>query len=313
MSSRPRIDLVDLLPDFAELVRTSSSEPGFKAGLWSWIDAQRRGVLGPFLSDVERFFPRLQSLMSWSEAQEVLTRLQGGSHAERARSACARIEEVTGRKLDCGVILLAGLERPEGYSRFHRGRNTIHVALDHASNLRYADHLEVILAHELTHSLRDPAPEVLADGGGWPEMSHEEFVARYTFREHLVSEALATALSELAYPSRPDQRYIYLDAAEHAWCEGHRPQIVARIQRALDAGESFRTFYAPDVIAPGSPECCDYYLALHLGRFALTQEPPEALLSMPQSAFFARFWSREGGWPRVSRRAVVGARRRVGV
>lgn len=288
---RGDVELTDLFQEFQDLARNATSEPEFKASLWAWVDGQRKsGPLAPFLSDVERFFPRLHGLMSWAEARDVVAKIERSGYLGRALAACERLEEVSGLSLDCAVILLAGLERPEGYSRFHRGRNTVHVALDHPSNLRYPDHLEIILAHELTHSLRDPNPEVLADRGGWTTMSHDEFVAHYPLREHLVSEALATAISEIAYPGRAPHRYIYLDSSDHDWCEAHRHQIVARITRALETGESYRIFYAPNVIAPGAPECSDYYLAFHLGRYALGLTPPGELLGMPSTEFFAKYW-----------------------
>jgi hypothetical protein len=120
-------------------------------------------------------------------------------------------------------------------------------------------------------------------------MTHDDFVERHPFREHLVSEGLAGAVSELCQPGRPDHRYVYFDPAEVAWCDAHRKEIAERLQRALADGEPYWTFYGTETIGPGSPESCDYWFGLHLARHALREEEPGALLALPSSAFLHRF------------------------
>ncbi len=282
------MQIVCLLPEFEAIVRAARSNVDFKRRFRAWLDTQSKGPLAPLLSDMVRLWSGTGSGHTLGEARAVLRRIAGRDPSVRARSTLARFAEVAGAQPDCDVVLLAGLRRPEGYSRFDEGRNTIFLGLDHASNLQFDDHLELILSHELTHAVRDPTPEVLADYDGWPEMTHDDFVERHPFREHLVSEALATAVSELAYPGKPEWRYIYFTADDHRWCETHRRPIADRMRRALADAEDYDTFYARGSVTPDSPDCCDYYFGLHFGRFALQLEPASRLLRAPCTELLAQ-------------------------
>ena len=282
------MQIVSLLPEFEAIVHSARSNVDFKRRFRAWLDAHANGPLAPLLSDMVRLWTGTGTGHTLGEARAILKRIGGVDPTTRAHSAVARFAEVAGVQPDCDIVLLAGLRRPEGYSRFDEGRNTIFIGLDHASNLQFDDHLELILTHELTHAVRDPAPAVLADYDGWPEMTHDDFVERHPFREHLVSEALATALSELAYPRRPEWRYIYFSRDDHAWCESHRREIAQRMRRALADAEDYDTFYSRGSVTPDSPDCCDYYFGLHFGRFALGRETAEGLLRAPCTEVLAR-------------------------
>lgn len=282
--------VVDLLPEFAALVRQARSEAGFKAAFWSWLDDQYQGgPLSAMLHDFTHLWSGTRRAPSLAEAHEVVEKVSALGFTRRAEAVLDRFAEVTGVRPGNSIVLAIGLGAPEGYSRFDRGRNTIFVGLDHRSNMKHLDHFEVILAHELSHAVRDPCQEVLSDYGGWAEMSHDDFVSRYPFREHLVSEALATAISEAAYPGKAPERYVYFDPEEYTWCEGHREVIAARMRLAIDTGEDYRTFYREHAVCQGAPSCCDYYFGFHLGRFALEQERPDVLLEMPARALLGRF------------------------
>jgi len=281
---------IDLTEEFARIVKAARSTIEFKAAFWAWLDRERQdGPLAPLLSDMERHWSTVGQAPSLSEARDLLRQFPVESHAPRLGAIGDRFREVAGTLPAIDVVLLAGLERPEGYSRFDRGRNTIFIGLDHPSALAFFDHLELIVSHELVHAVRDPEPAVLADYGGAASMTHDEFVARHPFREHLVSEALATSVSELAYPGRPDRRYVYFDEDAIQWCEQHRREIAERMLLALEREEPYRTFYAEGSVTPDSPDCCDYWFGLHLGRFALAREQAGRLLRLPSSAFLERF------------------------
>lgn len=281
---------IDLTREYAELVRASRSTIEFKARFWAWLDAQRRGgPLAALLSDMERHWSTVGQAPSLSEARDVLRQISARDHGTRAVEIGRRFAEVTGILPEVDVHLLVGLGRPEGYSRFDLGRNTIFIGLDNPNALGQADHFELILSHELCHAVRDPTPAVLADYGGTSTMTHDDFVARHPFREHLVSESLATAVSERAHPGRPDRRYVYFDDDAIRWCERHRRKVVERILLALARSEPYRTFYAEGSVAPGSPDCCDYWMGLHLGRFALRQGSAGELLRLPASTFLERY------------------------
>lgn len=279
------MSVVDLTPSLAGAVRAATSADDLAERVDGLFTHWQAGVLGPLLSDMARLWGWRRRDWSVERLSALAEGLESLGAPARARDAVRRLAEITGAEPRAEIVLLAGLGGPEGYSRFDRGRNTIFIGLDHPSVDRHPDHLEIVLAHELVHSLRDPLPEVLADYGGFPSMTHDDFVERYSFAEHLVSEALATSLSELAYPGREEGAYTYLPAQEQDWCSAHREEIALRVVQALERDEPYRTFYAAGVVAPDAPECCDYYLALQLGRHALKSAPPEDLLRRPATAF----------------------------
>ncbi len=277
-----------LVPEFARVLENSPSELAFRRDFWRWLAQQEQsGPLAPLLGDMATIWKRLGHAPSRAEAQATLLRLADLRFAERAHAVLDRFEQVSGQRPELDIILLAGLGRPEGYSRFHEGSNTIFIGLDHPNCLGTAEHFEIVLSHELCHALRDPSPRVLADYGGSPTMSHDDFVARYSFGEHLVSESLAGAVSELCFPKRSAGMYSYHSEQELAWCRQHHATIVERLQRALRNGEHYQTFYSKDAIAFGAPECCDYYLGLHFGRYLLQQAPLKKLLYTPAKPLLA--------------------------
>lgn len=282
--------LTDLTVEFKKLVRGCRGTIEFKARFWSWLDGQRReGSLAPLLHDMERHWSAVCTAFSLSEARDLLRQLTPGGYGERVERIVRRFGRVAGDLPDVEVLLLAGLARPEGYSRFDRGKNTIYLGLDHPTALAHHDHLEVILSHELCHAVRDPHPAVVRDYGGKPGMSHDDFVARHPFREHLVSESLATAVSEQAYPGLPDRRYVYFDEETTRWCEEHKREIAERVLQALEREEPYYIFYSEGVVGPDSPDCCDYWFGLHLGRHALSSTPAAELLRMPSTEFVERY------------------------
>ncbi len=284
------MELIDLTGPFGDLVRSSRTTIEFKARFWGWLDEQRReGPLRPLLEDMERHWASVGNAPSLGEARDLLRQFAPGGYAERVRTIGERYREQVGTLPEVPVILLAGLERPEGYSRFDRGGNTIFVGLDHPTALAHFDHLELILSHELCHAIRDPSPDVLRDYKGRRGMGHDEFVARHRFREHLVSEALATSISEKLYGGRPERRYVYFDEEAVRWCQAHRREIAERMLLALEREEPYRTFYAEGSVTPDSPDCCDYWFGLYLGRFALADAPPGELLRMPATRFLERY------------------------
>ncbi len=281
--------VIDLTLDFAEIVRGSRGTIEFKARFWSWLDQQREaGPLTLLLEDMERHWSSIGRAPTLEGARDLLRQITPGDYAARVARIGEVFRSVTGILPSSDVVLLAGLERPEGYSRFDRGQNTLFIGLDHPSSLAEPDHLDVILPHELCHAVRDPWPAVLADYGGESEMSHDDFVARHPFREHLVSEALATSISERARPGLADRRYVYFDEEDVLWCEAHRRPIVERILLALERDEPYGTFYAEGVVTPDSPSCCDYWFGLHFGRHALAEAGAGELLHTSASMLLDR-------------------------
>jgi len=279
----------DISEEFCAIVRSARTTEELRRAFEAWLREQRVGVLAPLLSDMRRLWRRPLAPPELEPARTAAERIARMNAAARAAAVRDRVTAIAGREPAGSVVLLAGFGAPEGYSRFDRGCNTVFIGLDHSQALEQQDHLELVLSHELSHSLRDPMPAVLSGYGGWSGMTHDDFVERYTMGEHFVGESLAIALSELVNPGRPDRRYVYLDEAEHAWCAAHRAAIAERVCLALERGESYRTFFRSDVVAPGAPAFCDYYLALGFGRYAIARHPYAELVGLPASHVLSAF------------------------
>lgn len=284
--------ILNLLADLDGLVQRSPTEAEFRSAVKGWVESLKQGPVGLLLADMKQWSGRVGPGPSREKVSDLVRALDAASYTRRAETTIGRFAEVMGVRPAIDIVLVAGFGRPEGYSRFDRGRNTIFIGIDHPRNLGDPRHFDVILAHELTHAVRDPTPEVLAEYGGSPGMTHDDFIERYPFREHLVSEALATSVSEVAYPGLPDGTYLFFDPEEVLWCDAHRGLIAERMRQALADSVDYGTFYHENVVAPGSPSCCDYYFGFHLGRFAERELSPAVLARLPARAFLDRFLER---------------------
>ncbi len=295
----------DLLPSFERFVARVESalapgEPdgppahsGRRADLLRALEeeyvAPNRALLAPLLADWEAWSrPFARTLESFDPAQgrRAIEASRRRGYPERARRAIEAVERFFGRALAGDMALIAGFGRLDGYARFDRGRHVVYIGVDYPEE---ADHyLDLIVAHELGHVVREGDPRTWEALGFSIDMSHEEFTERCPFEEHMIGEGLSTALSEAIFPGHGAHEYLFFNPAQHSWCAAHEEAIRAGLRRFRGTREEHYALYARDAIAPGSPERTQYYCGFRLVREAMARGASlRDLFAMPASEIIA--------------------------
>jgi hypothetical protein len=216
--------------------------------------------LGPLYEDLAGWSsPISETLAGFDPARAeraIATALRRGYPARAGRTV-EKVEAFFGRKLDADLVLLAGFGRIDGYARFERGKHTVFIGVDYPEP---ADHyLDLIIAHEVGHVVREGDPGTWRALGLDIDMSHDEFTERCPFEEHMTGEGLSTALSEAIWPGHPDPEYLYFTREQFDWCEAFKRDIADVLRRFRGTTEAHYGLYARDAITPGSPERTQYY------------------------------------------------------
>jgi hypothetical protein len=224
-------------------------------------------VLRPLLADWEAWSrPFAQTLESFdvAKARRAIAAAARRGYPARAGRTAAAVERFFGRGLDADLALIAGFGRLDGYARFERGRHTVYIGADYPAE---EDHyLDLIIAHEVGHVVREGDPRTWAALGLGIDMTHEEFQERCPFEEHMLGEGLSTALSEAIFPGHGPEEYLYFTPEQYAWCAAHDAEIRAGLAAFRGTAEAHYGLYARDAIAPGSPERTQYYWGYALVR-----------------------------------------------
>lgn len=283
----------DLMPSFERFVERAAADVGpgaegpaaqaaRKFDLLAALEAEyigpNRAVLAPLLADWEHWSrPFTQTLESFdvATARRAIGAARRRGYPSRAAKTAAEVERFFGRTLDADLVLIAGFGRLDGYARFERGRHTVYIGADYPED---EDHyLDLIIAHEVGHVVREGDPRTWRALGLEIDMTHEEFQERCPFEEHMIGEGLSTALSEAIFPGHAPREYLYFTDEQYAWCAAHEAEIEAGLRAFRGTSEAHYGLYARDAIAPGSPERTQYYWGhavarkLVLGGAALTK------------------------------------------
>lgn len=217
-------------------------------------------VLRPLIEDLAGWSrPMTDSLAGFSveRARRMLATYARRGYPDRAHRTVAKVEELFGRTLDADMCLFAAFGRIDGYARFDRGRHVVYIGCDYPEP--DDAYLDLIIAHETGHVVREGNPATWTALGGSIDMSHDEFTERCPFEEHMVGEGLSTALSEAIWPGRPLHEYLYFTPEQHAWCVENHAAIREGLRRFHGTCEAHYSLYGLDAIAPGSPERTQYY------------------------------------------------------
>jgi hypothetical protein len=219
-----------------------------------------RTLLAPLLQDWEHWAGSLAGTLGTLElgrAREAIATAERRGDPGRAEATLAAVERKFGRKLEGELVLMAGFGRADGYARFEHGTHCVYIGLDYPEP---ADHyLDLIIAHELGHVVREGDPRTWAALGLPASMAHETFQESCPFEEHMIGEGLSTALSNAIYPGHERHELLFFTPAQLAWCEAHDEVIGSAIRRFYGTAEEHYRLYAPDAVAPGSPERTQYY------------------------------------------------------
>ena len=219
-----------------------------------------RELLGPLLHDWEHWARPLGNTLDGldlGQAKEAIATAKRRGYPDRAEATLAAVERRFGRTLRGEMVLMAGFGRADGYARFEHGSHCVYIGLDYPEP---EDHyLDLIIAHELGHVVREGDARTWAALDLPAVMAHEEFQERCPFEEHMIGEGLSTALSNAIYPGHGRGEVLFFTPEQLAWCAANEDAIWAAMRRFYGTAEEHYSLYARDTVAPGSPERTQYY------------------------------------------------------
>jgi len=247
-------------------------------------------LLRPLFSDWDHWTrPLIETLTSLDleAAQQAVTTAGRRGYPARAERTLRSVEKHFGRSLEGNLVLMAGFGRADGYARFDQGNHCVYIGLDYPEP---EDHyLDLIIAHELGHVLREGDPRTWQALGLPSVMPHEQFQQSCPFEEHMIGEGLSTAVSEAIFPGYAAHEYLFFTREEYAWCASHEQEIWAALRRFYGTAQEHYSLYARDSVAPGSPERTQYYAgfsvlqALRLGGSSIRE-----LITLPSKQILER-------------------------
>jgi hypothetical protein len=221
--------------------------------------------LAPMLEDFSfRFDAGLYDALEdldWKSYREETLALDPSREEKRLIAHMAAVEKLFGTRLEGEVVLFGAFTLMDGYARFDRGTHRVFLGVDESHGR--GCYLDVLLTHELTHVIRESRPETWAGWGLDLRMTHDQFTESQPVIEHLFSEGLSCAVSEILNPGEDPWGYAYQTEDSLAHVFEHGPGVDRVIREELRRGEQgdYGTLYNVSHYPRGSPGYTHYVWA----------------------------------------------------
>jgi hypothetical protein len=240
---RSDVKITNHLPLFVECMRRWDRPPkpeDFRDGYFAPIAEQCGEVF-----DHDAFgFWRVLANLDWTEYRDLALRLDPAKEEARLRRAIARVEGLFQLQLEGDAILFSAFTCMDGYARFHRGRHQVFLGVDEAHE--QGEYLDVLMAHELTHVVRESRAPVWEGWGLELDMTHDEFVEHLPIAEHLLNEGFSCAVSERLVPGVDPWHYAYQDEPGLARVLEHGAAVDGAVKAELrDPDGDYGRLYSP--------------------------------------------------------------------
>lgn len=219
--------------------------------------------LAPWLStvfgDAKSLYVQLLEL-NWPQYRSETLTLDPAFEEARVRRRLAQVEELFGLTLGGQALLFGAFTCMDGYARFDRGDHCVYLGVDE-SHGRGA-YLDVLIAHELTHVVRETRPEVWSGWGLSLEMTHDEFTESLPVVEHLMNEGFSCVVSELLVPNEDAWHYAYQSEDSLARVLEHGPAVDAVVHAELrEPDGDYSRLYSPRRYGRQMPQFTHYVWA----------------------------------------------------
>lgn len=217
------------------------------------------GQLDTVFGDARSLYAQLLEL-TWATYRAETLRLDPAREEARLRRRLADVEALFGEALGGEAVLFGAFTCMDGYARFERGHHTVYLGVDE-SHGRGA-YLDVLIAHELTHVVRETRPWVWEGWGLSLAMTHDDFTEQLPVVEHLVNEGFSCAVSELLVPGEDAWHYAYQTEDSLARVLEHGPAVDAVVHGELrDPDGDYGRLYSPRRYGRGMPPFTHYVWA----------------------------------------------------
>jgi hypothetical protein len=145
--------------------------------------------------------------VEWARYREEALFLDPEFEEKRLRHWIAEMGKLLGFELEGEVLLCGAFEAMDGFARFERGRHKVFLGVDESHRL--GAYLDVLETHELTHVARETRPSTWTGWGLDPKMERHVYLESMPDIEHLFSEGIACAISEVLVPGQDPWKYCY--------------------------------------------------------------------------------------------------------
>ena|SRR3989344_4870403 len=261
---------INLVPDFEKFLRIG----GRKAFMRHYCEPNKK-ILLPLIKDFELWeinWKKIIEKMTYDEYKNVFS--NNKKYDKKAKKIIKRCEKFIGFKLKGEFVLLCALKEIDGYSRHHRGTNTIYLGLDYPKIFSY---FNLLVAHEISHTARDSMIDICK---GKKCMTHDSMIKNLPYIEHLIGEGIATAFSQSIFPGKKEKDYLFFDASEYRWCKKNEKLIEKEVKKLIGTRGTHYKFYEKGVVG-NSPSRIDYYYGYMLIKQLLEKHDIRELIKIP--------------------------------
>ena len=309
------LKIYNLLPDAEKFLKVAQTEKktDFYNLFQKYYFKPNKKILGPLFDDckswglgwlgcqkifkeinIEKELKRLEQVKKWGwpayakvPAYAMALADKSAGKPERANLTIKKMEKFFNPKFSGNLVLFFSFIGIDGYTRFDKGKNTIYLGLDFPAKNDY--YFDILLAHELTHLVRDSRQSVLESYGAHLKMLHDEYIKKMTFAEHLINEGLAGYVSSRIYPQYKPWDYLFYSKKQYQWCVKNRQMIEKLVKEYVDADKDWAVFYREDLAGKDSPERLQYFYGFELIKKAAKKYPLKKLIFMPARKMIEEF------------------------
>ena len=289
------IKIHNLLPDAEKFLKVAQTEK--KVDIYNLFQKYyfkpNKKILGPLFDDCKNWG------LGWLSCRKIfkkiniekelkrLARVKKWGGLQRAQITIKKVEKIFNLKFSGNLVLFFSFIGIDGYTRFDKGKNTIYLGLDFPVKNDY--YFDILLAHELTHLVRDSRQSVLESYGANFKMPHDEYIKKMTCAEHLVSEGLAGYVSSRIYPRYKPWDYLFYSKKQYDWCVKNHQLIDKTIRECIVKNKDWGVFYRKNLAGIKSPERAQYYYGFELIKKASRKYSLQKLIFMPALKIIEEF------------------------
>jgi hypothetical protein len=252
------------LPLFVECIQRWKTPPS-----WSEFSEQYFSEMGSLRLRFggEDIYESLMEL-DWESYRQRVLKLDPVQVFDRFETQLRGVQNLFKLPMEGEVTIWGSFETMDGYARFDQARHHVFLGVDESFDK--GSYLDILMAHELTHVVRESRPEVWDGFGLKLNMSNDEFTESQPVIEHLFSEGFSCAVSELLVPSNEPWHYAYQDQENIAYLiekhQGLDQRIHAEIRKdAPDAQNKrhgdYSSLYWASRYVPQMPSYAHYMWA----------------------------------------------------
>lgn len=233
----------ETLPDESDFIRHYAQPMAHYAGdmFMTW------GV--PFDSEAE-----------WTRYRDEALYLDPAFEEKRVRHWISEMQKLLGFELQGEVLLCGAFEAMDGFARFERGNHKVFLGVDESHRL--GPYLDILESHELTHVTREQRPEVWTGWGLDPKMERHVYLQSMPDIEHLFSEGIACAISEVLVPGQDPWKYCYQTEETFRYIISNAKAVDREIRKELSSPHGdWSRWYNGSRYNPEMPDYAHYVWA----------------------------------------------------